>query len=76
MKRGRSTEKRCGCVFTYLITRTVHLEVEGVLNSDSFIMAFRRIRFSRRGNPKTMRSDNGTKYNFVGANKHLGEALK
>jgi len=36
-------------------------------------MALRRFR-GRRGNPKTIRSDNGT--NFVGANTELSEALK
>ena len=36
-------------------------------------MALRRFR-GRRGNPKTIRSDNET--NFVGANRELGEALK
>ena len=73
VKRGRVTEKRWGCIFTCLTTRAVHLEVAGDLSTDSFIVALRRFR-GRRGNPKTIRSDNGT--NFVGANRELGEALR
>ena len=73
VKRGRVTEKRWGCLFTCLTTRAVHLELAGDLSTDSFIMALRRFR-GRRGNPRTIRSDNGT--NFVGANRELTEALK
>ena len=73
VKKGRVTEKRWGCLFTCLTTRAVHLELAGDLSTDSFIMALRRFR-GRRGNPKTMRSDNGT--NFVGANRELSDALK
>lgn len=76
MKRGRSIEKRCGCVFIYLIICVVYLEEEVVLNFDLFIMVFRRIWFSRRGNFKIMCFDNGIKYNFVGVNRYLGEVLK
>ena len=73
VKRGRVTDKRWGCLFTCLTTRAVHLELAGDLSTDSFIMALRRFR-GRRGNPRTIRSDNGT--NFVGANRELTEALK
>lgn len=73
VKRGRVVKKRWGCLFTSLTTRAVHLELAGDLSTDSFIMALRRFR-GRRGNPKTIRSDNGT--NFVGARKESSEALK
>ena len=73
VKRGRVTEKRWGCLFTCLTSRAVHLELAGDLSTDSFIMTLRRFR-GRRGNPRTIRSDNGT--NFVGANRELTEALK
>ena len=73
VKRGRVTEKRWGCLFTCLTTHAVHLELAGDMSTDSFIMALRRFH-GRRGNPKTMRSDNGT--NFVGANNELREALE
>ena len=64
VKRGRIVKKRWGCLFTCLTTRGVHVELACDLSTHSFIMALRRFR-GRRGNPKTMRSDNGS--NFVGA---------
>ena len=66
------TRKRWGCIFTCLATRAVHLELAGDLSTNSFIMALRRF-LGRRGDPKTIRSDNGT--NFVGADRDLAEAL-
>ena len=38
VKKGRSTEERCGCIFTCLTTRAVHLEPTGDLCTDSFII--------------------------------------
>ncbi|XP_014677882.1 PREDICTED: uncharacterized protein LOC106817702 [Priapulus caudatus] len=74
VKRARKTKvKRYGCLFTYLVTRSVHLEVACSLDTDLFISALQRF-IARRGNPKTIRSDNGT--NFVGAKQELHEAIK
>ncbi|CAH8654158.1 unnamed protein product [Schistosoma haematobium] len=68
VRRGRSEEKRYGCLFACLQTRAVHLEVAFNLSTDAFIMAL--IRFiGRRGTPKEIYSDNGT--NFVGATSEL-----
>jgi len=66
--RGRSLEKRYGCLFSCLTTRAVHLEVAIDLSADSFIQVFRRF-LARRGQPREIISDNGT--NFVGTEKIL-----
>ncbi|XP_064622573.1 uncharacterized protein LOC135484816 [Lineus longissimus] len=72
VKRGRSQEKRYGCMFTCLSMRAIHLEKLSSMDTDSFINAL--IRFcARRGVPKLIRSDNGT--NFVGANRVLRESI-
>ena len=72
VKRGRSQEKRYGCIFTCFTTRAIHIEKLASLDSDSFVNAL--VRFTaRRGNPERIYSDNGT--NFVGANKEIGEAI-
>ena len=65
--------KRYGCIFTCLTTRAVHNEVSFTLDTDSFINALQRF-VARRGQPKIIRSDNGT--NFVGANKELRKAVQ
>ncbi len=72
VKRGRSTVKRYGVLFTCLTIRAVHIEVADSLDTDSCINALRRF-ISRRGQVSVMRSDNGT--NFVGAERELREAL-
>ncbi|XP_057299494.1 uncharacterized protein LOC130630114 [Hydractinia symbiolongicarpus] len=66
------TVKRYGALFTCMTSRAVHIELAGDLSTDSFILALRRF-ISRRGNPKTITSDNGT--NFVGANRELRELV-
>ena len=72
VRERRSTVKRYGCLFTCLVTREVHLEVAPWLETDSFILALRRM-MARRGKPRNIYSDNGT--NFVGAERELKECL-
>ncbi len=73
VKRGRSTVKRYGVVFTCLTLRAVHIEVADSLDTDSCINAIRRF-MCRRGQVTIMRSDNGT--NFVAAERELREAIQ
>ena len=73
VKRGRSTVKRYGVIFTCLACRAVHLEMAYSLETDSCINALRRF-ICRRGKVSEIRSDNGT--NLVGANRELKQALK
>ena len=71
VKRGRTSVKRYGVIFTCLISRAVHLEV--ALDTDSCINALRRF-IARRGQVTEMRSDNGT--NLISTERELKEALK
>ncbi|KAI4884310.1 hypothetical protein NFI96_008914, partial [Prochilodus magdalenae] len=73
VKRGRSTIKRYGVIFTCLTVRAVHIEMAASLDTDSFIQALRRF-IARRGQVLEMRSDNGT--NFVGAERELKKAIQ
>ncbi|MBM6549254.1 DUF1759 domain-containing protein [Streptococcus dysgalactiae subsp. equisimilis] len=73
VRRGRSMEKRYGCVFTCLQTRAVHLEIVASLSTDSFIMALMRF-IGRRGKPNEIYSDNGS--NFIGAISELREHVE
>jgi Pao retrotransposon peptidase/Family of unknown function (DUF5641)/Protein of unknown function (DUF1759)/Integrase zinc binding domain len=68
VKRGRSMEKRYGCLFTCMKIRAVHIEISHDLSTDSFLMAFMRF-ISRRGTPSEVFSDNGT--TFVGAEREI-----
>ena len=72
VKRGRSLQKRYGCLFTCMTVRAVHLEVCHSLDTDSFIHSLHRF-MSRRGCPKRIFCDNGT--NLVGAEGQLKELL-
>ena len=73
MRSGRKTAKRYGSLFTCLNTGAVHIEIAHPLDTDSYLMAMRRM-IARRGRPAHIWSDNGT--NFVGAEKELWEAAK
>ena len=68
VKERRSEMKRYGALFTCLASRAVHIEVVASMEMDSFIMAVRRV-IARRGNIRTIRSDNGS--NFIGAENDL-----
>ena len=72
VKRGRSIEKRYGCIFTCLVMRAIHIEMLHSMEADSFINALMRFK-SRRGVPKTIRSDNGT--NFVRGDKEIRNSI-
>ena len=73
VRHGRKTEKRYGVLFTCLTTRAVHLEIAHSLDTNSCLMAIRRM-MARRGQPANIWSDNGT--NFVGIEKELRETVK
>lgn len=72
IKKGRSTCKRYGAIFTCMASRAVHLEVAVSLETDACINALRRF-ISRRGQVVSLISDNGT--NFSGAERELREAV-
>jgi len=68
VKRGQSLVKCYRYVFTCLRIRAVHIEVVRSPDTDSFINALQRF-ICRRGQPKELRSDNGT--NFVEGEREL-----
>lgn len=72
-RRNQALAKRYGVIFTCLTTRAIHIELSGDLSTDSFILSLRRF-IARRGNVKTIRSDNGS--NFVGACTELKNAFR
>ena len=73
VRRGRTTAKRYGVLFTCLAIRAVHIEVVHSMETESFINALRRF-IARRGCPEEIRSDNGG--NFVKGEKKLREAVR
>lgn len=72
VSHGRKQEKRYGVIFTCMTSRAAHIEVSHSLTTDSFINALRRF-IARRGNVKTITSDNGT--NLTGGNTELKTAI-
>ena len=73
VRRGRTTAKRYGVLFTSLAICVVHIQVVYSLDTESFINALRRF-VARRGRPQQIRSDNGV--NFVKGTKELRKALQ
>ena len=73
VRHGRKTEKHYGCLFTCLTTRACHLELASSLDTDSFLLAFRRM-IARRGSPALVFSDNGT--NLTAGERELRESLR
>lgn len=72
VKVGRRNEKRWGILFKCLTTRAVHIYLLTSVDTDSFLMAFRRF-ISRQGKPAEVYSDQGT--NFKGGASELKEAF-
>ena len=73
VKMFRRTVKKWVCLFTCLSVRAVHLELVGSLDTSACMDAIHRF-IARRGQPKTILSDNGT--NFVGAAREFKEAFQ
>ncbi|XP_065089395.1 uncharacterized protein LOC135710676 [Ochlerotatus camptorhynchus] len=73
VKVGRTTAKRCICLFTCLTTRAVHVEVAYSLSTPSCVKCIRRF-VCRRGTPAKIYTDNGT--NFQGAENLLRKQIK
>ncbi|XP_039520697.1 uncharacterized protein LOC120474476 [Pimephales promelas] len=73
VKIGRRVEKRWGIIWKCLTTRCVHLDTLSSIDTDSFLMAFRRF-VARRGTPFELWSDQGT--NFKGGEREMYEAFK
>ena len=73
VKEKRSEVKRWGVIFTCLTYRAVHLEIVQDLSSDQMLLAVRRL-VARRGQVRTLFSDNGT--NFRGAANVLLEEIR
>ncbi|XP_058827425.1 uncharacterized protein LOC131687361 [Topomyia yanbarensis] len=73
VKVGRSSVKRWICLFTYLTTRAVHVEVAYSLSTPSCIKCIRRF-ICRRGAPGQIYSDNDT--NFRDAERLLRKELE
>ena len=69
--KRRSEVKRYGALFTCMASRTIHIEVTFNLDTESFILALRRL-VARRENLRLIYSDNGS--NLIGAERELKKA--
>ena len=72
VKRGRTSVKRYGLIFTCMTTRAVHIEVTHGLDTDSFLQAMSRF-IARRGRPELIRSDNGG--SFIRGEKEIKQGI-
>ncbi|KAL7745575.1 hypothetical protein ACLKA6_009799 [Drosophila palustris] len=72
-RASKNFRKRYGVIFTCLTTRAINVEIAHSLDTDSCILAIRRM-MARRGPVKIIWSDNGT--NFRGAARELQVALE
>ena len=57
VKQRRNEVKRYGAMFTCMANRAIHIEVTFNRDTDSFILALRRL-VARRGNVRSVYSDN------------------
>ena len=72
VKERRSELKRYGVLYTCFASRAIHIETTCSLETDTFLLSFRRFT-ARRGPVRSLHSDNGT--NFVGADNELKRAF-
>ena len=72
IKQRRSHVKGYGAMFTCMNCRAVHIEITHSLDTHSLLLALRCL-IARRGNIKTIISDNGR--NFIGSENELRRAL-
>ena len=73
LRRGRSLAKRYGNFFTCLAIRAAHIKVSHSLETDSFLLALRRLT-EREDQVKEIPSDNGT--NFLSGEEELRRSIK
>jgi hypothetical protein len=68
--RSQTIKNGYTAIFVCFVTKAVHIEVVTSLTPETFLAALRRF-IARRGKPRTIYSDNGTK--FQGATNQLHE---
>ncbi|XP_062703501.1 uncharacterized protein LOC134285959 [Aedes albopictus] len=73
VSRKAAPQKAFVAVFVCLSTKAIHLELVGILSTDSFIASLKRFA-ARRGVSKTISCDNGT--NFVSTQRTLNEFIQ